>query len=136
MPLVLDTHVLVWLTEPDGKLSAEVETEIDQQARNDGAYVSPITFWEVAMLTAGNRLQLETPLDQWFRRTLDAPGLDVAPLTPEIALASTRLPGGFHKDPADRFIVATARALDATLVTHDRTILRYADQGHVRVLAV
>jgi predicted nucleic acid-binding protein len=58
----------------------------------------------------------------------------LAPLSPAIAVESTRLPGDFHRDPADRFIVATARELGATLVTRDERILRYGAEGFVQVL--
>ncbi|HCV25099.1 MAG TPA: PIN domain nuclease, partial [Candidatus Latescibacteria bacterium] len=70
------------------------------------------------------------------RQALSSPGLSLAPLTPDIALASSRLPGEIHGDPADRMLIATARSLGATLVTRDRRILEYSQAGHVTTLAV
>ncbi|MBI2504540.1 MAG: PIN domain-containing protein [Candidatus Latescibacteria bacterium] len=67
---------------------------------------------------------------------MTAPGISLAPLTPEIALASSRLPGELPGDPADRIIVATARILNATLVTRDKKIIAYSKQGHVSVLTI
>ncbi len=62
------------------------------------------------------------------------PGISVVPLAPEVAVASTRLPGELHRDPADRMIVATARVLGAVLITADQALLDYGSHGHVRVL--
>jgi len=89
--------------------------------------------WELGMLEAKGRLQLMVPCEQWMREALATPGLTVAPLTPEIALASSRLPEPFHGDPADRMIVATARSLGARIPTLDRKILEYGRPRHVLV---
>jgi PIN domain nuclease of toxin-antitoxin system len=67
---------------------------------------------------------------EWIREALAKPGVQLAPLTPEIAVASTRLPFEMHADPADRILVATARHLGATLVTADKALLEMARQGH------
>lgn len=87
------------------------------------------------MLESKDRLVLDRPVIEWMHEVMAKPGLRLAPLTPEIAIRSSRLPGRFHADPADRMIVATARETGATLVTHDHAILRYAEQGHVQVMA-
>ena len=85
------------------------------------------------MLAARGRIVLtQDPLD-WVRTSVARAGLVVDTLTPEVMVASTRLPGDLHGDPADRFIVATARSLGAVLVTRDRQILAYGAQGHVVV---
>jgi PIN domain nuclease of toxin-antitoxin system len=67
-------------------------------------------------------------------RALKLPGIALAPLSPAIAVASTRLPDAIHKDPADQIIVATARHLGAKLVTADALLLAYAQAGHLDVL--
>jgi PIN domain nuclease of toxin-antitoxin system len=72
--------------------------------------------------------------ETWVRNALATPGLILAPLTPEIAIASTRLPGDLHGDPADRLIVATARVHGATLMTKDSKLLAYGRAGHASVM--
>ena len=88
------------------------------------------------MLEAKRRIVL--PLDPvgWVRQALKAPGISLAALTPEIALESSRLPGEFHGDPADRILAATARNLQAALVTQDQRILRYAQKRFLTAVAV
>lgn len=88
------------------------------------------------MLEAKGRIVL--PLDSvgWVRQALRAPGVSLADLTPEIALESSRLPGEFHGDPADRILVATARNLQAALVTSDQPILRYAQKRYLTAVPV
>ncbi len=86
------------------------------------------------MLDARGRLQLWPDCQAWVARAFRAPGLHLEPLTPAIAIASTRLPDFPHRDPVDRILVATARVTGATLVTRDRRILDYAANGYLRVL--
>ena len=52
-----------------------------------------------------------------------------------VLVASTTLPGTPPNDPADRIIIATARAFGYVLATRDAKILEYGAQGHVRVVA-
>jgi PIN domain nuclease of toxin-antitoxin system len=97
--------------------------------------LSVISVWEVALLEAKGRVSLQMDCEAWVRRALAAPGLTLAPLTSEIAIQSTRLPGVLHGDPADRLIVATARAHGAVLMTKDRRLLAYGRAKHVRVIS-
>jgi PIN domain nuclease of toxin-antitoxin system len=78
-----------------------------------------------ASLVEKGRLVLSVPIEQWIDQALASPGIAFLPLTPEIAVASTRLPGTFHKDPADQIIVATARSLNIPVATDDARILAY-----------
>jgi PIN domain nuclease of toxin-antitoxin system len=71
-------------------------------------------------------LELPLPLDEWFEKALNYPGIQLFNLTPEIAIESTRLPGKFHRDPADQIIVATARLHGCPIITSDRKILDYS----------
>ncbi len=80
------------------------------------------------------RLRLREPADAWLKRICGLPGLRIAELSPEIAWQSSYLPGEFHGDPADRIIVATARALSARLLTKDDGILEYASERFVDIL--
>ncbi len=134
--LLLDTHVWVWFLEDHARLKASRATKsVERAAAESRVRVSIMSVWEVAMLESRGRLALPVPVMEWIRQGLSAPGTSLAPLTEEIAVDSTRLPGSFHGDPADRILVATARSERATLVTSDRLILAYAEQKHVRALA-
>lgn len=86
------------------------------------------------MLESKSRIRMSKDCRQWIKEALAAPGIILQPLTAEIAVESTRLPGEFHQDPADRIIVATARDLGVPLVTVDRQILAYSEKKYVRTL--
>lgn len=133
--LLLDTHILVWFSEGSSDLKPPIAGTIDEALAEDGVLVSVFSFWEVAMLISRGRLTLKQTIDAWAESVRIAPGMTITPLSPTIAIESSRLPGSFHRDPADQIIVATAREMGAILVTHDRDILRYAETGHVKVLA-
>ena len=133
--LVLDTHIWVWLLEGATSLTPNVQRRIEASARDDDLLVSAISVREVAMLEAKGRLTFDQDCNAWVKDALSAPGISLVPLAPEIAVASTRLPADFHGDPADRIIVATARAEGHTLVTADGAILSYAKSGNLSVLA-
>ncbi len=134
-PIVLDTHVWLWLVggEASQLASAAVE-EIERVGRRGDVLISAITVWEVAMLAAKGRITLSRPVDDWVRLALQAPGARLLALDPEIAMESTRLPGSAHGDPADRILIASARVTGGRLATRDRQILEYAASGHVAVL--
>lgn len=132
-PLVLDTHVWVWLMEGlQNELSTATIERIEAAGGRAELAVSAISVWEVAMLEARGRIALSCSIDEWVSAALTAPGLRLVELSPIIALESTRLPGAVHGDPADRIIMATARVLAGTVVTCDEKILRYATTGNVR----
>jgi PIN domain nuclease of toxin-antitoxin system len=73
-------------------------------------------------------------VSEWIRQALDRPDFELVGLEPEIAVESCNLPGTFHADPADRFLVATARLKNAVIVTRDQRILKYGEHGHVRTM--
>ena len=132
MVTLLDTHALVWLMDGNERLGKKSRTLIQQSAQADGLYVSAITPWEIAMLVSKGRLTLVQEVGEWLRTVFSWPGVRMAPLSIDVSVASTRLPGDFHSDPVDRIIVATARHLGATLVTEDKLILGYGKAGHVK----
>jgi PIN domain nuclease of toxin-antitoxin system len=132
--LLLDTHVLIWSINEDAKLGKAAKEAIRFANREDRVVVSAITPWEIAMLVSKNRLTLDQDVLDWVCTALDLPGVQLTPLTPEIAVASTRLPWEMHADPADRILVATARKLGAILVTADKALLDYSRHGHFAVL--
>jgi PIN domain nuclease of toxin-antitoxin system len=113
---------------------AAVET---LQAATEGGeitYVSPITAWEVGMLSSRGRLQLLIRPERWFSNLFEVPGVRLAEMSPDVLIASSFLLGKPPKDPTDRIIAATARELGATLITRDRALLDYGAQGYVAVL--
>ncbi len=103
-------------------MSDATRSRVSEAAGRGEAWVSVISVWEVALLEAKGRIGLTLPLSEWVTRAL-APPLKLAPLTPEIAIESSRLPPPFHNDPADRILMATARLEGLTLVTRDGRIL-------------
>ncbi len=122
--ILLDTHVWWWsLTEPEN-LSKKAITFI-KQAKTDERFLSSISIWEFAMMVAKKRIELKISPTKWLSRAIDETGIIVIELSPDIATDSCSLPGEFHKDPADRIIVATARVHNLTLLTKDEKILDY-----------
>lgn len=93
---------------------------------SQGLGISAISCWEVAKLIECGRLALPHPVDQWLRQALIYPNMHLLPLSPEVAVESTRLPGAFHRDPADQILVATARIYNCPLVTMDHQIRAYS----------
>lgn len=132
--VLLDTHVLVWLVAGDTRLRLAARRRIEAAAQQQQLWVSAITPWEIGMLVAKGRLVLDRDPMDWVQAALALPGIRLAAIEPVVAVASTRLPGQLHGDPADRLIVATARRLGATLVTADTALLAYGQLGHVGVL--
>jgi PIN domain nuclease of toxin-antitoxin system len=131
-PLLVDTHCWIWYAAATReRLTNQHIHLIREAATAERLIVSAISVWEVAMLEAKNRIQLQKPCTQWVQEALTMPGLSSAPLSPEIAIESNHLPGEFHGDPADGIIVATARVMSARLLTSDRNIRAYCKKGHV-----
>ena len=131
-PVLLDTHVWVWLMEGRAGVRPEAVELMERAGEASFLRVSVISVWEVGMLEARGRLRFDIPCEEWIEKAFGLPGLSLMPLTPSICVRSSRLPGVFHGDPADRLIVATARELGAVLLTRDDPILQYAAGGHVR----
>lgn len=122
--IILDTHVWIWWVHDDPQLPLGHKSVLKSQEPT-GLGISAISCWEVAKLVEYGRLRLSEPLPSWMEKALSYPGIQVLPLTPEIAIESTQLPQPFHKDPADQIIVATARIYDLGLMTCDIKILAY-----------
>jgi PIN domain nuclease of toxin-antitoxin system len=123
--IVLDTHTLVWWAA-GGPLSDTAAAIVQRNAASHSLFASSITTWEIGMLVDKGRLELTIGVVDWIKRVEVLPEIHFVPVDNDIALASTRLPGSLHPDPADRIIVATARALDAPLVTRDESLHRYS----------
>jgi PIN domain nuclease of toxin-antitoxin system len=133
-PLLLDTNAAIWLSRDELKTSAT--EKLDEAARIGVAtLLSPITAWEVGLLVSHNRLSLGVTPQRWFARILAMPNVHLAALSPDILMASSFLPGKPPRDPADRILLATARDLGATLITRDRALLKYGEEGQVSTIA-
>jgi len=129
--IVLDTHTLVWWVTGDATLSKKAMKAIEREQAGGAIIVSAISAWEIAMLVAHGRLVLAMDVSSWLATVAEIEGVRFLPVDVEIAAKSVELPGEFHKDPADRMIVATARKLAVPLVTKDDKILNYP---HVKTI--
>lgn len=126
-PLLLDTHVWLWaLDHTRGSLGAAALGLIERAASAQRLYVSDFSYWEVAMLVSKGRLRMAADVAVWLERAAAAPGITSAPVTRDVLIHSTRLPGEMHGDPADRILLAQAQFLGAALMTCDRGIVDYA----------
>jgi len=119
----------------DSILTAGREAISAARAQNLGVFVSPITAWEIATLTARNRITLTLSSEAWFDAFLELPGVRLAVMPPSVLIASRTLPGFPPKDPADRVIAATARALGYVIATRNGELTGYAAAGHVEIVA-
>ncbi|HYO16416.1 MAG TPA: type II toxin-antitoxin system VapC family toxin [Thermoanaerobaculia bacterium] len=120
--ILLDTHTWVWWFAQPNQLSAAAVEAIGDA---DEVGVSPISCWEVAMLSRKGRLKLDRDTLVWVQDALSETTFTVLPITPPVATLAGTLGSEFHGDPADRLIVATACMLGATIVTKDRRIRSY-----------
>jgi PIN domain nuclease of toxin-antitoxin system len=135
--VLLDTCAVIFVANGD-PITARARAAIQRAARGDGVLVSPVSAWEVGMLSRPSRkvpVRFLPDPKTWFARVLAQTGVREAPLTPEIAIDSSFLPAPIHGDPADRLLIATARSLNVPIVTRDRLIVDYAAAGHVAVVA-
>ena len=121
---VLDTHAWVAWMLGSSDLAATERVALDSLPPDRRPFVSAISLWEVAMLVDLKRLSLDLPLADWLAGATHPRTVKVIPITPAVAAGTALLPPTFHRDPADRIIVATCLELEAPLATHDRLILK------------
>jgi PIN domain nuclease of toxin-antitoxin system len=134
-PLLLDTCATVWIAN-DEPMSEQVSGAMRRaREREEPIYVSPIMAWELGLLVSRGRMNLLMSPERWFFHLLQAPGLLLAEMPPDLLIASSFLPGTPPRDPADRILAATAREYNYVLVTRDRPLLDYAEQGYIRAIA-
>ncbi len=135
--LLLDTHIWLWLVSGVSKaLSPRLRTLIEEASANQSIRVSSISIWEIGMLAAKKKISFGTDIREWVLKALSAPGLKIEAVGPDVALESTLLPEGFHGDPADRILLATAVHIGATLITHDKEILTYSKKYNFPALSL
>lgn len=127
--ILLDTHAwLFWVDDTLGQLSTTAHKRI---VKAESMGVSIMSVWEIAMLVAKQRLSLSLDIMEWVERALNYPGIRLLDLDPKIVVTSTRLPGDFHGDPADRLIVSTCLKYGVPLVTKDKKIHKW---GKIKVI--
>jgi len=118
--LLLDTHIWVWGRLEPHRVTASVAKAIEDPENE--LWLSPLSIWELSNLVARGRVALDRGVEDWVATAMSKVPLREAPVTYEVALETHRmqLP---HRDPVDRFLVATARVFDLTLVTADARLL-------------
>jgi PIN domain nuclease of toxin-antitoxin system len=126
--IFLDTCAILWLLAGVPP-RAEAMDAIEAARGEDNVLISPISAWEIAMKERRRpgSLGLSAPALDVYRFFLRQAGVRAIPLSPEILVASVDIAGLETNDPADRMIVASARATTARVVTGDRRILSYDD---------
>jgi PIN domain nuclease of toxin-antitoxin system len=121
---LLDTHAWIWWVGQDRRLGTRARAALDRLAPDNRPCLSDISLWEVATLVERGRMRLTIPLAEWLRFAAHPRTVRIVGITPEIAAEIAVLPKWFHRDPADRVLVATCRVLQLPLLTRDRLILR------------
>ncbi len=129
--ILLDTHIWLWWLHSPEKLSERGRTLLTIGENQNSLIVCAISVWEIAVKHSNGKLPLPLPINEWFALATTRPGITIEPLDPLDAIASTQLAGDFHKDPADRIIVAIAYRRNIELMTCDQKILNYP---HVKIL--
>ncbi len=133
--LLLDTCAALWLMG-DAPMSHEAVEAIDRAGdHGQTIYVSPITAWEIGNLARKGRFTPNMAPHRWWERLLTGHGVQPCAMPPEVLLELAFLPGSPPNDPADRIIAATAREYGYVVLTRDRALLGYGEQGHIRALA-
>jgi PIN domain nuclease of toxin-antitoxin system len=123
IPLLLDTHTLVWMEEGSSRLGLSARRRIVEAYSSGDVFVSPISFWEAGIAARKGRLKLPATLLGWAQSVIEA-GYVEAPITTRHAILAVEL-SWRHQDPADRILVSTAINEQLTLVTADRAILSW-----------
>ncbi|MDJ0590751.1 MAG: type II toxin-antitoxin system VapC family toxin [Pleurocapsa sp. MO_226.B13] len=129
--ILLDTHTWLWLLHDPTQLSEPARTIIAEAENNNSILISSISVWEIAVKHSLKKLQLPLPINEWFELAQQQSGTTIEPLSPLDAIHSTNLPGEFHKDPADRILVAIARRYEIPIISRDNKILNYL---HVKTI--
>ena len=119
---LLDTHAWVWWISGDPRLAVREREVLDNLSPSERPVLADISLWEVATLVERGRLELDMDLERWLAIASAPATVELARVTPAVAAEVARLPERFHRDPADRLIVATARVRKLSVLTRDRKI--------------
>ncbi|MES2753455.1 MAG: type II toxin-antitoxin system VapC family toxin [Pseudomonadota bacterium] len=131
--ILIDTHVLIWHIEGHAGLGQRARVLIETARREDGVLISAISAWEIVQLVTGRRLILSRESSDWIAGVMSLSGYQWSSVDANIAMRAAGMEWP-HRDPADRFLVATAQLLRTPLLTADRGILEYGAAGHVEAI--
>jgi PIN domain nuclease of toxin-antitoxin system len=134
MPLLLDSCMLIWIIEEKPIKPAALAALDFANDNRHPVFISPITALEFGMLFSCGRIRSPLSPQEYWRRATHIPGVQLAPMPPELLMASWFLPDSKIRDPWDRIIAATAREYGYTVLTRHRALLSYAKEGHLSAL--
>ncbi|MBI3466360.1 MAG: type II toxin-antitoxin system VapC family toxin [Planctomycetes bacterium] len=126
--IILDTHAWIWWADAPSKLSSKARAAMEG---GTDIGIAAISCWELAMLVARGRLQLDRDVLVWIRDSLALPKVRLFPLSPEVAVLAAGLGRDFPGDPADRLIVSTALVHNAKLISKDQRIRSFKQASAV-----
>ena len=136
MPVLLDTHVLIWSLSDSENVSGRVKKIIDDAKNENRLLISSISLWEIAMLKSKKRINIYKPIKEFLKAIVEIDGIKVIDISSYIAADSTLLLDNFHGNPADRIIASTAINNGAILLTRDSQILSWAELGNIKAIEV
>jgi PIN domain nuclease of toxin-antitoxin system len=136
--VLLDTCAVIWVFE-NQPIDDKARAAIVAAEKTNEVLISPVTAWEIGLLSRPRgskpaKMQFKPNARTFVMQAFSWPAVQVVPLTPDIAFEASYLPAEFQQDPADRFLIATARALDVPIVTRDKDMQAYAKAGHVKLI--
>lgn len=136
-PILLDSHVVLWLFEDSPQLDVKVSDLIEDCRTNGQLYISAISFWELGTLVRKGRIRLKMDYRDWVRTISLQSGVNIGAIDLSIIMNGLEIDGlGHHSDPIDRLIVASALERDAVLLTRDETLIEGAKSGRYKVFEV
>jgi PIN domain nuclease of toxin-antitoxin system len=119
---LLDTHIWIWWMLGDSRLKESERRFFDDLPPENRPYLCDVSLWEAAVLVEKERLKLEQPLLDFLEIAASPATVQILPITPAVVAEMNRLPADFHRDPADRLLVATARNRNLPVATRDDLI--------------
>lgn len=125
MKLLLDTHTFLWMSLDDPQLS-ETARDLLADLENE-LWLSPASYWEIAIKISLGKYQLSEPLDEFVNREIANNDISVLSISTQHAQAVTSLPF-HHKDPFDRLLIAQAMTGQMAIVSKDNTFDAYGVQ--------
>jgi len=120
--VTVDTHIIIWEALDSGKLSKKAKYVFDKANASTGIIICDISLWEISMLMAKKRIEIEIPFLEFIDLIRMTRNYKIQPITPEIADIATNLSTKINADPADRIISATSIFTNSVLITADKNL--------------